>query len=312
MHGSPWDAALHRLMAGIHRGDWGDAMGWIAAMASLNGTDPASLTPPGEGEIGNRIQELRSSVRAPVRDHLEKIVYSPTRLATYETCPRQYWYGHVMGIPGEWKPFFALGTAVHGAIEVITRKMMDGGSVALPEALGILHSLWDPSMYGSREMEERDRRDAGAMIGKFLDRQGGKEGKIIGVEDWVGLDLEGRRLRGKVDRIDLRPDGKLEVIDYKSSKQRTSRPMLRQDFQMALYWLGVEQGYSRKVERVGHWYLRMDQEWMVEISREELEGVRQRAVRVIEEIEAGRFDARPGFQTCDWCDYQMLCEERWR
>lgn len=312
VHKNLMDAVHHRLITSIHRGEWQKAITGLGALAALQENDPGLLEIPQKEDIEGYLSAIQLSEQKPVREHLKKIVYSPTRLGAYETCPKRYWYGYVMGIPGEWKPFFALGSAVHETIEVITKRMMDGQSIDDAEGLGILESLWDPSQYESREMERKDREDAEEMIRMFLAHQARRVGRILGVEEWVSLDLEGRRLRGKVDRIDLHEGGELEVIDYKSSKNKTSRPQLKQDFQMALYWLGVEQAYKRKVKQVGHWYLRMDSEWMVEITSEELEAVRQRAIVVIEGIEAGEFEAEPGIQTCRWCDFQMLCDERWQ
>ena len=62
------------------------------------------------------------------------------------------------------------------------------------------------------------------------------------------------------------------------------------------------------VGEVGHWYLRLDQEWMVSLTPPELEAVKGRALTVIQGIEQGQFDATPGYFTCKWCDYQGLCE----
>ena len=306
-----FDAIYDRLITNIHRKEWQEAVTCIGTLASLENSTPGTLKIPGPDEIEAYLSTIKLSQREPIRKHLERITYSPTRLNKFETCPKQYWYSYVMGIPGEWKSFFALGSAVHEAIEIVTKKMMVGEVVSDEVALEILESLWDPMQYGSREMEREDRRSAEEMIRQFLRHQDMREGSIHGVEEWIGLDLDGRRLRGKVDRIDLLADGRLEVIDYKSSKSKTSRPKLKQDFQMALYWLGVEQAYNRKVSQVGHWYLRMDKEWMVEVTPEELKLVRQRAIEVIEGIESGVYPATPGIQTCQWCDFQMLCDERW-
>jgi CRISPR/Cas system-associated exonuclease Cas4 (RecB family) len=112
-----------------------------------------------------------------------------------------------------------------------------------------------------------------------------------------------------VDRIDDL-GGTLQVIDYKTSKSQTSRPQLKQDFQMALYWLGTEQIFDKPVSEVGHWYLRMDKEWMVELSAEEREAVLQRARDIIAGIESQQFPTQPSYQVCMYCDYGELCDNK--
>ena len=133
-----------------------------------------------------------------------------------------------------------------------------------------------------------------------------KDSSILAVEHWVEIDVEGRKIRGKVDRVDDLGET-LEVIDYKSSKSRTSKPKLKQDFQMALYWMGAEQAFGKPVSQVGHWYLREDREWMIELTEEERQAVLDRAKSIIEKIENGEFEPTPGYQVCQWCGYRMLC-----
>lgn len=302
-------AILDAIIGGIQRREWQEALDGITALARVHGTDLTELSVRKELDLGEYLGKLRIRTRKMQEEHLRNIHYSPSRLNLYETCPKQYWYGYVLGIPGEPKTFFALGSAVHNAIELITKRMMEGEKVSQEDALTILDRVWSSSDYESRAQEEQDRKDAGEMIREFMVHQEGKDSTIMGVEEWIELDLEGRKLVGKVDRVDMK-DGILEVIDYKSSKKRTSRPQLRQDYQMALYWLGVEGAYKRRVGQVGHWYLRMDQEWMVEISKEELAAVRARAVDVVERIEQGEFGATPEYRSCQWCDYGELCDER--
>ena len=161
----------------------------------------------------------------------------------------------------------------------------------------------------SRTKEQQDKVLAEEMVKTFLDRQAWKTSEIIEVEQWIRLEIEGRKIRGKVDRVDSTDDG-LIIYDYKTSKSRTSRPNLRKDFQIGLYHLGVSQKYGKPVQSIGHWYLRMDQEWMVELTEEEVEAVVERVKAVIAGVEAGEFGAVPGYRQCMYCDYQELCDVR--
>jgi hypothetical protein len=103
-------------------------------------------------------------------------------------------------------------------------------------------------------------------------------GRILEIEKFVEMDIEGRKMRGRVDRID--DLGKeLQVIDYKSSRNKTSKPELKKDFQMGIYKSAVEAMTGRPVGSVGHWYLRMDQEWMIELGDGELDAIKKRVTK---------------------------------
>ncbi len=246
--------------------------------------------------------------REPEDMHAGEASYSPSKLDTYESCPRKYYFQYVLKIPQEGKTYFSLGSVVHSVVEHITRKLNEGIDVSEEEALEMLDEFWQPSAYVSRAEEAQDRDAAVKMVRDFLVHQAGKDSEIVGLERDVELDIEGRKVRGKVDRIDRSGDG-LEVIDYKTSKKMTTRPKLEKDFQMALYKLAVEKALDEDVEQVGHWYLRMDREWTIEMTEDQAEEVKQRALDLIQKIEAGEFPPCPGY-TCRRCDYERLCEGR--
>ena len=303
------DAIFQELVLGANQGEWDRSLTALSALALIRGEEPSKFSWPGELVLQDYLDNLSHRESEPVNLGLKNVRYSPSKLSRYEECPKKFWFSHVLRIPGEKKSFFALGSVVHETIEFVTNGIRAGEEVSLEEALAQLDSLWDPSAYQLESQERQDKDEARKMIEDFLVHQAGREGSILAVEKWIELDIDGRRLVGKVDRID-ELDGALEVIDYKSSKSRTSRPKLKQDFQMVLYWLGVESAYQRPVSKVGHWYLRMDQEWMVEISSEERELVLERARAVISGVEAGNFQASPDASTCRYCDYAELCDEK--
>jgi len=79
---------------------------------------------------------------------------------------------------------------------------------------------------------------------------------------------------------------------------------------MALYSLGIAELFEKPVQSVGHWYLRMDQEWMVELTKDELAATVERISEVTNGIENQQFGATPGYNACMYCDYQELCDDR--
>lgn len=301
----------HRIINRISRGQWQGAIDALTALA-LNqdkDADIGSLQVPKDLDIDQYLTELKELYSEPETAHAEKGEYSPSKLKTYEDCPNKYYYQYVLEIPGEVRDYFELGTVMHTVMEKITKKMKDSEDVTEAQALEILDDLWKSSVYDSTEKEKQDRTEAEDMIRAFLARQANKPGKILDLEQWIKIDLDGRKIRGRIDRIDDLGET-LEVIDYKTSKNQTSKPQLKQDFQMALYWLGAEQLFEKPVSSVGHWYLRLDKEWMVELTQEERDDVLQRARAAINGIESKVFPCTPNFQGCKYCDYDELCDDK--
>ncbi len=299
---------LDHLIRSVQREEWQSALDAIAGLAMNRGASLSSLSFDRSVRVEDILSRMDSIEMEPVKYHAENSTYSPSQLKKYEECPRQYYFRYILGIPEERKTWFYLGTTVHLAVEMITRRLRDGEQVSEPEALAILDTLWSPSAYTSPAKERKDREDAERMIIDFMRRQATKSGEIIGIEEWIELDVGGKKIKGKVDRMDL-VDGHIDVIDYKTSKNTLSRPKLKKDFQMGLYWAGTEELKGIPVKSTGHWYLRKDKEVMVELSPQELDEIKQRALSVIESIESGNFEPKPDYNTCRWCDFRELCDK---
>lgn len=301
------EAIVREMNTAIAREDWQGAVDATVALAISRGMDVSGLTLRPDLDVEEYVKDLNIISTVPEREHASEARYSPSKLGAYEECPQRYRFSYVLGIPGEPRTFFDLGTVVHDVLERVGTLIMEGNEVSEAEAVALLDSLWVPSRWDSREKERQDRQDAGEMIRKFLVRQAERKGRIVGLETKIEVDLDGRTMVSKVDRID-EVDGALAVIDYKTGSTVKYRPELKKDFQMGMYKMAVERATGKPVCQVGHWQLRKDREYMVELSDEELESIRSRALEVIESIEAGKFPPTPGYRTCMFCDYKMLCD----
>jgi DNA helicase-2/ATP-dependent DNA helicase PcrA len=302
----------HKVIGDLAHGDWQSAVKAIAALAAVEDRNyRVDLTIPGEVDLVGYVDTLEEAFHIPDSVHAHRSYYSPTRLRSYEECPARYRYNYVLGIPEEQKTFWALGTVVHEVIEQVTKRYRDGGDVTEDQALQLLDEAWTSSVYETQEKERQDREEAERMVHDFLVRQGQRDTEILGIEHSFDIDLDGRRVRGKIDRIDAVGDA-LEVIDYKTGSTKTTYDGLKEDFQMVFYCEGAERAFDRPVTRTGHWYLKDDKERMVEISPEQRAQVLDRAREVIGSIEAGAFPARPDYWTCRWCSYAALCDDRYR
>jgi len=300
------EAVRKHVLVSIARGEWQEAVDGLAALGKLRQDDVSALKFDGKLDVDGLVKRLNIRKNEPLAVHARKAEYSPSKLDNYEKCPRQYWFSYVLEIPGEGKTFFELGTTVHKALEQVADRLRKGEPVSEAKALEMLKAVWRHSVYDSKAAEKKDWDDAVEMVKDFMARQAGRKGRILDLETWIELDLEGRKLRGRVDRID-EIDGELEVLDYKTSQTPDKIEDLKQDFQVCLYKLGVEKLKGRKVRRVGMWYLRKDDTRLVELTDEEAEAVRKRAVEVILAIEAGKFEPKPEYRGCMHCDFQALC-----
>jgi ATP-dependent helicase/nuclease subunit B len=132
------------------------------------------------------------------------------------------------------------------------------------------------------------------------------------VADPVPLD-EGLVLRGSIDLVERRDDGRLRVTDHKTGKVAVEKGAITQGgriLQPVLYALACERLLNERVEAGRLYYCTNAGDFtdhVVPLVGESRECARQ-VVRVIgEALRAGFLPAAPDDDACRWCDYRVVC-----
>jgi putative RecB family exonuclease len=137
------------------------------------------------------------------------------------------------------------------------------------------------------------------------------QGKTLGLEERIFIDLDGCRIEGLIDRVVQREEGTYEIHDYKTSARLPDQAALDQDRQLALYQLGLQNRWKdvKEVELVWH-FLVFDKELRSTRSKQQLDQLKAKVIELINEIEKAKKedDFSPKESVlCDWCEFGELC-----
>jgi putative RecB family exonuclease len=151
---------------------------------------------------------------------------SPSRLATYAACPRQYEYSYPQDIntPERTELYLNQGKIYHETIEDVcdATERNDDPETIHARAMRIFDAKWDehcsPDDYESAAHREYQRIENQAAIESFFDPDGGDgidhARRSVATECWVECEHDGRGLHGKADNV-IRTDDGLHIFDYK-------------------------------------------------------------------------------------------------
>lgn len=151
---------------------------------------------------------------------------SPSRLATYATCPRQYEYSYPQDIntPDRTELYLNQGKIYHETIEDVcdATERDDDPEAIHARAMRIFGEKWDehsnPDDYESAAHKEYQRIENQAAIDAFFDPDDGDgiahARRSVATECWVECERDGRGLHGKADNV-IRTDDGLHIFDYK-------------------------------------------------------------------------------------------------
>jgi putative RecB family exonuclease len=241
---------------------------------------------------------------------------SPSRISQFRSCPQAFRFGVLEGLPQPPSEPALRGTLVHGVLERLylrppaqrTRAVAHADLVRTaasladhPEAqaLGLDAEAWAGMVDA-----------AGPVVDAAFELEDPPSVRAIGVELFVRAEVDGRSVRGIIDRLDLDADGELVVVDYKTGASPREE---HADARMAgvhLYALMVEHLLGRRPARVQLVYLAAGEIWEMETTEQRARGLERRIVALWDAIErscaTGDFRPRPSV-LCDWCAYKEFC-----
>ncbi|MDG6258008.1 MAG: UvrD-helicase domain-containing protein [Methanomicrobiaceae archaeon] len=238
--------------------------------------------------------------------------FSASSLATYETCPLQYKFRHVLMVPSEPKSFFGFGSVVHRVIENLAADELQGVAPARERARALLEQFWSPAGYASRKQEREDRERAVRLLEIYLAWHFMNNNRVIGVEERFQFTCRGRTMKGSIDRIEQTPGGEYVVIDFKSGSKPSSltREAVREHIQLNLYCLAIRERYGALPRRASLFYLGDNK--LVDYRPDEtsIAAFEETLAGMIGSVCAEEFGPTPSYQGCMYCDYGPLCEEK--
>lgn len=259
---------------------------------------------PGLVGVGE-LEAARAPTATPKAPSLPR--YSPTKLALYRFCPRAYAFTYDRKLRlGTSSPGQSFGSSLHRALQLFHN---DGGpeKVSIERLRAKYHEGFSEAGYASVEEAAQYRAEGERLLDRYYE-EAREAGRVtIATERTLQHGYEKFVLFGRVDRIDRRPDGGLEVIDYKSGRLTTSEDEVRGSLAMAVYQLLL----SRENPGVDVYTkiicLRTGDSAAVLRSREELSLVELEVIELVQQIEADSTKkAAPG-EACRRCDFSRVC-----
>ena len=232
----------------------------------------------------------------------EGLMLSASDIETYRLCPLKYKFARVFRIPQEPSINQRFGIVVHQVLERF--HATTGGS--LEGLMALFEAAWRRSGFGDSYDDLQFRQRAVAALRRYWELDRVRESEPVSFERSFSFHIGPHLLRGRVDRVDRLPDGRHELIDYKTGKAKTEQD-LREDVQLSIYQMGARESWGIETAAQSYYYVLENEKVPVAHSEEELERVRGTVTDIGDRIMAHRFEPKPSFELCSFCDYRIIC-----
>ncbi len=242
---------------------------------------------------------------------------SPSKVVAFTNCPLAFRFSQIERRPEPPSPPAVKGTLVHAALEGLFWHHPPGArtpAAATAELERSWRELQDDDEFAQLELDQDAAdaflADARTLVANYFRLEDPNETRTVGVELGVETVVEGMRLRGIIDRLDVAADGSLIVVDYKTGRAPSERYERGSMGGVQTYALLCESLLGRAPAEVRLLYLRQPIAISSAASEQTIRGQRRRAVAVWSAIERAcdAEDFRPHVSPlCDHCNFKTSC-----
>lgn len=242
--------------------------------------------------------------------------FSFSRVKTYHQCPLRYRFRYLKGLKEVFRSIESfMGNVVHDVLEWLYDEREHRESPSLEAALQSLGERWsaelgdeitvircsdrtDDYLITARELVERFHRGAFAR-----DRS-----ETIALEQRLNHRLSDDIVfTGFADRIGRTENGRLFVVDYKTSKREGDHSEFSEGLQAPLYAACAMEREGATEALAGYHYLRHEStRWQSVDSKRATELMGRFHQLAAETLAATDFEPEPGI-LCAWCGFNLMC-----
>jgi putative RecB family exonuclease len=242
---------------------------------------------------------------------------TPSKVTAFTQCPLAFRFTAIERRPEPPSPAKVKGTLVHAALEGLFWNHPQGArspAAAATELSRAWEALQDDPEFVGLELDPAEAAafldDARTLVDNYFALEDPDSVRAVGVELGVEMSVDGMRLRGKIDRLDICGDGSLRVVDYKSGRAPSERYERGSLVGVQIYALLCESVLGRAPVEVRLLHLREPVALTAVASEQTIRGQRRRTAAVWTAIERAcdQEDFRPHVgPLCGFCHFKGDC-----
>jgi DNA helicase-2/ATP-dependent DNA helicase PcrA len=249
--------------------------------------------------------------------HIDYLSYS--QIQTFKICPLHYKLKYIIKIPTPPTAALSFGTSMHAVMKDFYEQVENGKKPIKNLLTSLLKDNWINEGYKSKSHEKQMFEKGVRYLTKYLESELDKKVLPVSLEEPFVVPLEakkgerGLKIGGKIDRVDIMPDGRIEIVDYKTGERVPDQRYADKDLQLTLYALAAnklkEAPFNKKPEDIvlSLYYFEEGKRISTKRTQKELIDAEREIYEIREKMEESDFSCS-GHIFCKSCEYSMFCQ----
>ncbi len=257
-------------------------------------------------EVINKIQPL------PKYFQEKTIRLSRQQIDDYYSCPKKFYFAHILKIPLLKNPDLIFGNAIHSALGNYFLRKINNRKNKLSDLLNDYKNSFENMGFISREHEDQmfERGERALMI--FYKNDKNNKISPSEVEKSFEFILNNAKVNGRYDLVFSNNENP-EIWDIKTSErvkeQKDADRRIKESTQMMMYALAWQRQYG-KIPKTILYFIEPDLKGEIVFTQKDLDKTQEIILNVQQGIRKNNMKAKPDFNTCQYCSYRNICSDR--
>lgn len=251
------------------------------------------------------------SLKTEIRQPITYLSYS--QIETFKFCPLHYKAKYILKIPTPSYAAQTFGKTLHDTLKYFYQGLMNGETWDEKKLLSLYKQHWNNAGFEGKKHAEAMKKLGEKHLAEFMEYFHEKEPLPITVEKpFIFSITPTLKVGGVIDRVNVLPDGRVEIIDYKTGSNVPTQKDVDRNLQLTVYALalmnvpGLSPVKDPKDFVLSLYFFNGHQKISTTRTASQLEKAKDEIVKIAEEIATSDFKCS-GTEWCKTCEYKMLC-----